>query len=499
MIEAGKTYADRDFSGQDLTANKDLTGIKFSGCNLSDANFSGVNLSNAVFQNCDLTGADLSSSVCTNTFFDEGCKLKNVNWTNANTKDTFLDNKWLDKKTLKQMEVNVDKKSKHYEGMTRAELIVLAKKKQEEIGGRTSWINEAKKMELIAFLYRGELDEGESFQMIELPNGMPLDEQFITDLANAIHEKNKDKPGGEGTQQQLEELKKKLEETGSAVKHEIVIKKHRSKEIPVEAGIQHYVFPLVLILAECRIPTFLVGPPGGGKTHAAESVANCFELKFYTKPVCIQTTESSLLGYMDAGGTYRDTLFRRAYEHGGVYLMDEIDAGSPQVLLALNAALANKQCGFPDGMIRQHKDFIFIGGANTIGQGASREFVGRNQLDAATLDRFAYVQFPIDEGLEARLVGAEGRGHAPIQPLYERKKKVDIAEWVNFVQKVRVVKKEQRVIISPRASLYGRDLLERGVKWEFVEQVLIWDKMPDAISKKIKKDLADATKDSGDK
>jgi cobaltochelatase CobS len=53
------------------------------------------------------------------------------------------------------------------------------------------------------------------------------------------------------------------------------------------------------------------------------------------------------MGYMDAHGKLVRTLLREAYEHGGVFLLDEIDAGNPGVLTVLNALLANGQVGFP--------------------------------------------------------------------------------------------------------------------------------------------------------
>ena len=56
-----------DFSGQDLS-NRNLSRIDFSGADLSNANLAGSNLSESLFDNTDfsdanLTGADLSNAI----------------------------------------------------------------------------------------------------------------------------------------------------------------------------------------------------------------------------------------------------------------------------------------------------------------------------------------------------------------------------------------------------------------------------------------------------
>ena len=66
----------------------------------------------------------------------------------------------------------------------------------------------------------------------------------------------------------------------------------------------------------------------------------------------------------------------------------------------LNSALANGSCAFADGMVKRHEDFILIATANTFGNGANAQYVGRNQLDSATLDRFVTIEWGYDEELE---------------------------------------------------------------------------------------------------
>lgn len=147
----------------------------------------------------------------------------------------------------------------------------------------------------------------------------------------------------------------------------------------------------------------LVGPAGTGKSTIAEHVAAALSVDFYAFSCGPTKTETALVGYMNANGIYVGTDFRQAYEHGGLIVLDELDASHPGVITSLNNALANRVLMFPDGMVKRHADFYCIGTANTFGTGATRQYVGRNQLDSATLDRFGTAEINYDENLENAL------------------------------------------------------------------------------------------------
>ncbi len=88
------------------------------------------------------------------------------------------------------------------------------------------------------------------------------------------------------------------------------------------------------------------------------------------------TTAFDLLGFRDATSQVVKTKLRQAYESGGVYLCDEIDAGSANAVATLNGLLANGECGFPDGMIPRHDNFVFLCAGNTLGPWCRREVRG---------------------------------------------------------------------------------------------------------------------------
>ncbi len=245
----------------------------------------------------------------------------------------------------------------------------------------------------------------------------------------------------------------------------------------VEMARQHERFPLLLQTLAVGLNVLLVGPAGTGKTTAARKAAEALGLTFSCLSVGPQTSKSDLLGFVDAGGTYRESLFVQAYRDGGVFLLDEIDAGNAGVLTVLNAALAGDVMATPVGMVARSPRFLTVAGANTYGQGASRQYVGRNQLDAATLDRFAVLDWPVDEGLEAAMVGLP----APAPALdVARGGLVDPAGWLARVRAVRASceKQQVRAVVSPRATQAGVALLAAGVGRFWVEEMVLWRGMP---------------------
>ena len=200
----------------------------------------------------------------------------------------------------------------------------------------------------------------------------------------------------------------------------------------------------------------IVGGAGSGKTHLVSMIAEAMKLKFYPMSVGLQTTKSDLLGFIDAYGNYHTTPIREAFEKGGVLLLDEFDASHAGVATILNSLLANGHCSFPDGIITKHKDFICICACNTYGHGGTTDYVGRNRLDGATLDRFITVNVDYDKKLEKSLTQND--------------------EWYNIISKIRtnIEKTGTKLIVSPRASMDGADLLDIGFSIKDVLDMVVF-------------------------
>lgn len=247
---------------------------------------------------------------------------------------------------------------------------------------------------------------------------------------------------------------------------EIVVKLGK-EEKGVDVGQQHMSFDKLINIMANKLPVYIVGPAGSGKTMAVEKAAEALNRDFSCMSVGPMTTQSHIFGYMDANGHYVTTEFRKRYENGGVFLFDEIDAGNPQVLTSINSSISNDQCAFPDGMVKKHDNFICAASGNTWGLGGSVEYVGRNAMDAATLDRFVFLHWEYDEKFE-RILAAD-------------------ASWVKKIQALRAKakEKEMRIVISPRASIYGSKLLASGFDEKEVLDMLVFKGMDEAIVKKL--------------
>lgn len=204
------------------------------------------------------------------------------------------------------------------------------------------------------------------------------------------------------------------------------------KRVPMQ-GIQHEKFETVLKFVANDEPVFLTGPAGSGKNVLCKQVAEALGLNFYfTNAV---TQEYKLTGFTDAMGNYQPTQFYKAFTEGGLFMLDEMDASIPEVLIILNAAIANRYFDFPApiGYVEAHPNFRVIAAGNTTGQGASYEYVGRNQLDAASLDRFAVVRVDYSEAIENSVAGD-----------------MDLAQFCRDFRKA-AQKAGQQVIVSYRA------------------------------------------------
>jgi len=189
---------------------------------------------------------------------------------------------------------------------------------------------------------------------------------------------------------------------------------------------------------------WIAGPSASGKTHAAKTFASTADLDFHYNGALSMPHE--LLGFIDGNGTYHRTAFRDAFEHGGVYLFDEVDGSDNSALLALNAALANGRASFPDAQIERHADCHIVATGNTWGLGATADYVGRSKIDAAFLSRFPVrIAWDYDTALEIAISGNP-----------------------DFARRVQAARERARaaglkVLIDPRATMAGAALIAGGM------------------------------------
>jgi MoxR-like ATPase len=198
----------------------------------------------------------------------------------------------------------------------------------------------------------------------------------------------------------------------------IVVSENGRHEVKIEGA--HPVFEKVLKLVAAGVNVLLVGPAGCGKTFLAHNIAEALKREFGMLSCTSGASESQLTGWLLPVGegkksgefTYVPSEFVRMYENGNaVFLFDEFDAADPNMLLVMNSALANGSLHVPQRhnmpLIKRGKKMAMIAAANTYGSGSDMVYAGRNQLDAATLDRFYVVEMGYDKVLEQKFAPKE--------------------------------------------------------------------------------------------
>jgi MoxR-like ATPase len=227
---------------------------------------------------------------------------------------------------------------------------------------------------------------------------------------------------------------------------------------------------------------YLPGPPGTGKSHAAEQAATMLGWNFASLSLGPTTPESRLWGGMDAHGNFHEPPFIKLARHaqdnpdsGSVYCLDELDNGNSGVIATLNSAMANGWFTAPNGdVISMGRNFVIIGAANTYGTGPTAEFAGRNKLDAATLDRFVYLPWDTDLGVETALT----------KTILE----TAVAKaWLEVWRTCRKNAKDNglKVFVTMRGCLNGAKLISAGFSPQEALEVVLLNKLPDDQRRKV--------------
>ena len=252
-------------------------------------------------------------------------------------------------------------------------------------------------------------------------------------MAKVFIENKKDLIKEELTDKIFEQAKQRIEEEYGTIYKKVKLETEE-KEIDFGDEVLHEKFDTILKFVKQNEPVFLVGEAGTGKNYICKQVAKALGLDFYFSNAVTQ--EYKLTGFTDAMGNYQESQFYKAFKNGGLFMLDEMDASIPEVLVILNAAIANRYFDFPApiGYVEAHPDFRVVAAGNTMGFGASYTYVGRNQLDGASLDRFAMVDINYDINIETRCANND-------------------IELVNFIREVRRIAKETKImlIVSYRA------------------------------------------------
>jgi len=228
----------------------------------------------------------------------------------------------------------------------------------------------------------------------------------------------------------------------------------------------------VLALVNAEQPVLLTGERGTGKTTLVQNVAKSLEIPFYSLSMTRQTTLSHILGFMNVNGIYVPSQLRKAVESGGIFLLDEIDASDPNVILSLNT-IENGYVSFPDQVVELHKDFRLAATSNP--QDNHRDYNGRAKLDAATLDRFDIVPIEKDDNLEKSLVDSNTYAH--MQLIRTCLQEINSPTYISMRDSMRYQKRKDLKLLD-----------------SFVDRLLAKDTLALEKYKELKEDIPELTK-----
>lgn len=206
---------------------------------------------------------------------------------------------------------------------------------------------------------------------------------------------------------------------------------------------EHFLFPKMVAWLEMKKHVLLIGPASSGKSSAARAFSKLKGLTLYSQPQVVDSF--GILGFIGPQGRI-ETPFTKAWEHGGVYLIDEITMNGADALGCLNDALAGGYAPIPEkGYVKAHPDFYCIAGDNS-DTGANAKYSARNVLDGATMDRFVLIDWPIDPEIEKLCAGKH-------------------LDWLDAVRAIRAyidANDIQHVGATVRAVIFGREALDRA-------------------------------------
>jgi hypothetical protein len=222
-----------------------------------------------------------------------------------------------------------------------------------------------------------------------------------------------------------------------------------------------------LMPGECRPAIALVGPSGNGKTTVSETVLA--QLGYETIVIdCNESIEvADLIGAMSydpkVGEVWRDGKVTKAFREGKAILFNEFDALNPRVALCLQSVFQDagpaKKGRYVTLAGNVDEDRVYPVGdcpiiltMNTYGNGATRQYVGRNTLDAATLDRITLITTGYEN--EAQIIESHG---------YSEDVGRKLEAWARALR-VKIESQALRIILSPRTLLRMAQKIERHGK-----------------------------------
>lgn len=150
-----------------------------------------------------------------------------------------------------------------------------------------------------------------------------------------------------------------------------------------------------IVKSKIFFPTYIFGASGNGKSSSVEQVCANLNRPVIRININNMSDEDQLIGsktLVDGNVEIVEGPIVRCMREGNVCIIDEIDAGNPNLLLSLQGLLEGGSFYFKlkNEVITPAEGFNIFATANTKGQGSSSgDYIGTNILNSAFLERFA--------------------------------------------------------------------------------------------------------------
>ena len=210
----------------------------------------------------------------------------------------------------------------------------------------------------------------------------------------------------------------------------------------------------------------LTGPSGNGKTTSAKALLEQDGWSVIEADCTADTTAADLIGRKtltaDNGTTavtYESGPVARAFDadRKTAVLLNEWDSIDPRAAMAFQSAFEPAQNGsrritLPETgrQIESKNTVIFVLTMNTLGNGASRQFQGRNALDGANRDRVEIIQTAYEH--DAERLTAHG---------YTKETADYLADWAKEIR-AKIDSQNLRCFVSLRRLITAADLIDRA-------------------------------------
>ena len=316
----------------------------------------------------------------------------------------------------------------------------LAIGKCRQTNQASSWVQSSKQDELIEFLIEGKKpsqtppptmpETTPTKNPYENPNPSPQPSASAGSLEDMLADKVAERLGDDifkktdgmretfikAVAEETEKMKTLVEDKMKDLQNPVYVKIN-DVEVKKTDGLKHKQFPFVLECLKHFKRVWLCGPSGTGKSYLIEQCANAlgFEKEKGEYEYLKGTggvTEAHMTGRMTFDGTFIDGAVARAFRNGTFLCLDEFDAFDANAGLVFNSVLDGQGIlATPNDkdnpMVLKHDNFHVSVATNTWGDGTDFNYVGRGQIDMATLDRLQAVKVFVDydKNIERALVG----------------------------------------------------------------------------------------------